>query len=99
MSADRWSICPKCTRSERKEIEEKTKSLNEKYGVIPVGEWIGLKKKLEYLKSEPQNYTLEENFEIGIYDGNPIFKISYSCYCNCGFEFQFKKEIHINTEV
>lgn len=81
MSADNWAICPKCQQIKI--------NLSEAYGQVPAEEYLAL---VEKAKSSKSNYTLRENYEIGIHKGN--FFVDYLASCEvCEFSFTYRYEI------
>lgn len=84
MSADNWEECPKC----KKKKEALERKLEVEYGIIPKKEYEDLQAEVISLKSEPK-FSLREDWEIGIYDGE--FEVDYGASCDkCGFKFRFK---------
>lgn len=87
MSADNWTICPKC----KKLVEEKQRKLEEKvvksYGQIPAEEYmLLLEKSKQPLKIES---SLREDYDIGIDEDD--FSVNYRSGCRvCGFSFNYK---------
>lgn len=88
MSADNWAICPKCMQKQIEEHEQLKRQVGESYGVVPVEQYLQLRRKLEIpVKFE---YTLREDYEIGVYEDGE-FSISYKGYCDkCKFNYEYK---------
>ena len=77
MSANNWTVCPKC----KLESQQAAKTL---YGSVPEDEYI---KQLEAFKQAASETNMREDYELGT-DGDGWFSISYSCYCTkCHFRF------------
>jgi hypothetical protein len=88
MSADNWTICPKCFKKLNDEWNEKTKKLQLQYGKIS-------KEKYDKLSNEIKNgtprvpETLREDYDIGIYKDKFIIKYIAQC-TKCDFKFDYK---------
>lgn len=98
MSADNWTICPKCQNNSQSYLAEMESKLNASYGKVPSMTWKAEWNKFSISKqsvTKPTD-TLREDYEIGmLQDGS--FYCSYGCSCQeCGFSFAFKKEISAN---
>lgn len=99
MSADNWSICPKCVKNRTQELEKKKAEIVKNYGKVSSEEYFRL---IDSLKKEEVScsfetkevLTLREDYEIGISE-NGEFSVGYSCSCStCAFLFRFKhKEV------
>lgn len=92
MSADNWTICPKCKIKNDKANEKHILDTAAKYGKIPVEEYIQLAKETEMpIILKP---TLREDYEIGMAEKG--FYVSYSCQCTeCGFSFSYERKIGV----
>jgi len=100
MSADNWTICPRCEEKRletyKKVLEEGTERLKKKIKDLtkkvkdPEEYRIQLTEIMEaegVAQPEAED-TLRENFDIGIYEGH--FFIEYEAECTkCGFKFSF----------
>jgi hypothetical protein len=84
MSADRWSECPGCCKNYKNKLDEA-------YGKVS---------KKEYQKlilSDYDEYSLREDYEIGISKGK--FYVNYRGECEqCGFEFNYNYKEKINID-
>lgn len=88
MSADNWTICPKCTKERPDPIKEAAKL----YGKIPLAEWEAAIQEAK--NSPPQEATLREDYEF--YLKGFCLNIIYCCSCKlCGFKFDYKKQVDI----
>ncbi len=89
MSADNWTICPKCAVLHQKKQDAAKKKAMVSYGKVSAEEWLELQKKAQ--ADEPLAETLSEYYEIGIQDG--AFFVGYGASCReCGFKFDYKHE-------
>ena len=97
MSADNWSVCPKCQEERERDHAERVKKhkarLKKAYGNVSADEYEELlREKPEDQKprlDEPQ--SVREDYEVGIVDGNGEFFVSYRAECQeCGYGFRFK---------
>ncbi len=78
MSADRWSICPKC-------LQKHDDALEAAYGKVSPTVYAGM-------CSQELDTNMREDWELGT-DEEGKFSINYSCYCrSCGFKFEHKHE-------
>ncbi len=85
MSADNWTVCPKCTKTEKDLADQYRQKVANNYGKISESEYLKLKSQ-EYLK--PDAETLREDYEVYM-DEKGEFTIYYSCSCDkCGFRFE-----------
>jgi hypothetical protein len=85
MSADNWTICPKC----KKEKDGKAKVSEEAYN--------HLKNKTvnEIRYSTTSDYTFREDYEIGVYENE--FTVDYNGSCSkCNFEYSYSHREIIN---
>ena len=85
MSADNWTVCPKC--------EERTKEAKEHKELISAHGKIELAKsnemQVKYQQEMEPVQSMREDYELGIREG--VFEVSYSSYCEtCKFEFKYK---------
>jgi len=88
MSADRWTICPKCEIEETRAAKEFSKKVEDSYGKVPAEEYLEMKMKEQDI--EPiLEATLREDYEIGVREG--ALEVSYTCSCNvCRFSFEHR---------
>lgn len=79
MSADKWTVCPACTKR-----KESSPSL---YGKVSEEEYLAVVTKE---KDEGSQTNMREDYEIGI-DSNGEFSVNYRCYCEeCKFQWKYK---------
>lgn len=89
MSADRWSICPKCTKIAKEQKATLKTKVETAYGKVSEQEYHRLLESAG--KRVDLEETLRENFDIGIWDDQ--FQVSYSGSCEkCGFKKEFKTQ-------
>jgi hypothetical protein len=98
MSADNWSVCPKCKEVTQKEFDKKVLSVGNKYGEVAPEDFIEL---FNNLPKEPEfKTTLREDYEFYLDTDEYELSISYHASCGvCGFKYEFKKVINIVTGV
>ena len=90
MSADRWTICPKCKIERVAKCEQLQREIVAAYGEVPLGEYLKLREK----EVPPLEESLREDYEAYMKDTG-VFVVRYSCSCSlCHFEFTYKKEIN-----
>jgi len=89
VSADNWTICPKCKKVNDKAVEDALNLPGKIYGKVPLEEYTAA---LSAAKSLPKlSETLREDFEVGIYNGK--FSVSYGARCtDCDFTFKHSHE-------
>lgn len=87
MSADNWTICPKCHEEHEKKLIEFDDQVTKAYGKVPPDEYERLRKERAQLETQAEPETLREDYEQGILEGE--YYLRYSGHCNvCGFDFQ-----------
>ena len=89
MSADNWTICPRCNGRANKSAASAKKALQDSYGKVPQEEFL---QRLQELENNAPSLgdTLREDYELGIIDGE--FYVDYRASCgvaNCGFRFKY----------
>jgi len=97
MSANNWTVCPRCTQTYVSKIARAKQALNDSYGKVPIEEYERLLENLQTAQKENEEEpeTLREDYEQGIYNGH--YRVSYSGSCeNCGFEFEYKFEKEVS---
>jgi predicted Zn-ribbon and HTH transcriptional regulator len=96
MSADKWTQCPRCYVTNRSRANELDREASESYGNVSVEKFDELRRHAEYFRKSLTTddnicFTLREDYEIGIRDGE--FSVYYGASCQtCGFKFEFKHE-------
>lgn len=88
MSADNWTICPKCNVNLTKTSERAKLEAGEAYGKVSPEEYLNM---LKQANLEPNiEPTLREDYGLHL-DEDGEFTISYTCSCRiCGFDFEYK---------
>jgi len=86
VSADNWTICPRCAKLALGKKLFLSLKAAESYGKVSEDEYWEMLDDIQPL-TNPGN-TLREDYEIGIYDG--VFDVSYRGHCpKCGFTKEF----------
>lgn len=95
MSADNWTICPKC-KTNKEDAKKKARLEAEKsYGKITPGEFLSLMNDISSNENKEQERTLREDYEIGM-DEYGSFSINYSAICgDCGFKYKYDYVVSI----
>lgn len=89
MSADNYRQCPRCLSSAQERAAALLQEMNEAYGKIPLDEFDVLRREAETPIDPAEFWTLREDYEIGIWDGQ--FGAYYSASCSvCGFSYGFE---------
>lgn len=89
MSADNWTICPRCMKATRDAATKSAKKLLAAYGKIGADEY---ERRLLVQATTPRKPvdSIREDWEIGM-DADGKFTVVYSCSCDiCGFSFEYK---------
>lgn len=91
MSADRWTLCPKCSKTHVSERDRLQAEADAAYGKVPADEFRRLSALVLTADQDGPAETLREDREIGIYGDK--FEVNFSSACiACGFKFNFKFE-------
>ena len=95
MSADNWTICPKC-KSKKEDIEKKTRLEAERsYGKVTPDKFLTLINAVLNKENKKQEETLREDYKIGM-DGYGSFSINYRAGCvECGFKYSYDYTVPI----
>lgn len=91
MSADNWSICPRCETNLRARQQRKTAEIMVQYGHIPADEFLEkidtLKKRWLIKESGLLEPTLREDYEQGLTEKGQYYSF-FSAFCHvCQFTF------------
>ena len=90
MSADNWTICPRCLNNWKTSVNADLEAAKDSYGKIPQEEFIQKLATAEVKAKVMIQPTLREDYEIGA-DEKGMFGVSYTCTCNvCGFTFRYE---------
>ena len=92
MSADNWTICPKCHRVEEQRIADVQAAARAAYGVAPAEEYEAMRAEAAVPIDLETVQTLREDYEIyGAATG--VVKVCYSGRCKkCDLELKFEYE-------
>lgn len=93
MSADNWTICPRCEEIEQVTFDSARKAIEATYGKVSATEY---KEAVRALGSGPASpvASLREDYEIGVREG--VFDVYYTASCRaCGFSFEYNYEEEI----
>lgn len=97
MSADNWTICPKCNQKKYNTLTEMKEKLNQSYGKVEAPVYLKMvqdirdfEQSLNYDADQTDSsYTLREDYEQGI--KNEEYYVSYCGHCDrCGFSFEYE---------
>jgi hypothetical protein len=94
VSADKWTVCPKCKIRHEKRIESNEQILAEQYGKIDLVSYKLLEERLGAVPDEYEDEEMREDYELFMDDDGHLY-ISYSAYCTndeCDFRYNFKHE-------
>lgn len=87
MSADNWTVCPKCKIMFENKQDKLRQQTKDGYGKVSAEEYLSM--LTEATKEVVIDNTLREDFWIGT-KSDGTFKISYGCSCQrCGFSFKY----------
>ncbi len=89
MSADNWTICPRCHEQYEKKMQESNDSVDASYGKVAPEEYIRLLAENDRLQSQEEPPTLREDYEQGIRDGEYFLRYSGQCI-TCGWHYTKK---------
>jgi len=90
MSANQWSVCPRCRQTAAEEHKAAKKRLTESYGEVDKAEYDRLQRQLENFNEKLPD-TLREVWEFQLINGS--LNIYYGCTCEaCNFKFDFVHE-------
>lgn len=96
MSADNWTICPKCERKDHDEKEKALKKATESYGRVPADQYEHMIAEARKEFNEQIEESFREDYEIGLIGDE--FAITYQGSCrNCKFtySFSFQKQLEV----
>lgn len=87
MSADSYSVCPRCKKAALKEYEDLQRQLHEGYGVLPLAEFDELRARAE--KPFEIEESVREYYEFHLDPDESVLHISYHGKCdNCALEIK-----------
>ncbi len=89
MSADRWSICPRCGVTEEQHAEQWNAKLADAYGKVTAAEYVAM--TTEARKPYDPTESFREDWSIGQHKGE--FYVSYTGACTeCDLSHSFRIE-------
>jgi len=87
MSADNWTVCPRCYKNEENEQDRLVGKARNSYGKVPEEEYLELMEQTKYSIEPP--ITLREDWELGISEFGE-FVVYYKAQCDrCGLKFEY----------
>lgn len=90
MSADNWTICPRCKIAHDKGVDLSIQAAASAYGKVPVEDYLALRAAAQNPLEQETNFR--EDYELGV-DFNGSFSVSYTGSCSkCGLKFSYKHE-------
>ena len=88
MSADNWTVCPRCQKAEEARRELRRKQVEDSYGQVPAAEYLAAVERLTLEEQDGIKETLREDYDVGIDDG--VFSVDYRASCSeCKYEFSY----------
>lgn len=93
MSADNWSLCPKCAVISEQQRQKKQAKADKAYGKVSAEEYKRLLDDANFIQLPRE--TLREDYEIST-DKDGQFSVDYGAGCTvCRFTFEY----HYTTQV
>lgn len=90
MSADRWSVCPKCYEDHLEKIAEMEKDLEASYGKVPIEVYRQKEELLKLTQELDPKTTLREDWEL--YLEGAELHIRYEASCEeCKLHFKMNE--------
>lgn len=97
MSADNWTICPKCQERKIREAREAREKASQSYGAVPIGEFL----LLEQAAGEKEAAVKIQRRTLGEYaritsDPKGMLVLFYQAVCDndgCNFKYTYNTEI------
>lgn len=99
MSADRWSVCPRCVQFAEREREAAFQKAKQAYGKVDAETYLQMIRDAERIDPSRQRMPsdLREDFSQGLKDGTYISE--YHCHCQkCGWDWSNKTVIKTNYD-
>jgi len=95
MSADNWTICPKCAAKHQSDFAKKREKVQASYGKIPAAQFIIA---MDEVETTPRlEETLREDYCQGM-SIEGIYSLEYGCSCRV-CDFSFSKKIEEQTKI
>lgn len=91
MSADNWSICPRCKAQNERAYAQAQERLASAYGEVSETDYLAIKAVVEAGLPAPDD-TLREDYGIGT-DELGVFRAYYRARCTvCSFKHEFEHQ-------
>lgn len=94
MSADKWSVCPRCLRQGRDFLVGVLEKLKASYGRVSLAEYEDAREKYEDLVSQHAKLksTFRSDYEVYGPDEDGVITVTYRGGCNvCKLSLNFKE--------
>jgi hypothetical protein len=89
MSANNWTVCPKCFEDLNNKIADSEKSCRDEYGKAPPEAYLDLVKERDDLAAKRMDDNFREDYEIYMQKNGELY-ISYFGRCDkCGYTKEF----------
>lgn len=96
MSADRYSVCPRCSHNHEASIAEEKGRVGRLYGQVPVEEFDAAREALRQREDEGLKATLREDWEITQPETDGMTDVYYKASCDvCELRFQVEEHYTI----
>lgn len=93
MSADNWTICPRCHAKRQEQLEKLQAKLDASYGKVPLETFDAKRAEVAKALAVPESASMREDYELGV-DSDGYFTIDYRCSCDCGFHYEFETSMN-----
>lgn len=98
MSANNWSVCPRCAAVSLKHREAKLQRIADAYGKVGLTKFVSMQSEAAENPAEKLDETMREDWELGL-DEQGNFYVSYRAHCQqCGFDYRFKHEEKVSLK-
>jgi hypothetical protein len=98
MSANRWSICPRCLKRFEAAKAKAAEELKKSYGKVPPNDYLVLVQMHEKDMAREIEYSLREDYWQGINNETGEYEVTYSGVCQeCDYTFQFNHKVQTKT--
>lgn len=91
MSADNWTVCPRCKAAAESKVKQLEVEAEDGYGKLPKSEYFAKLGELEQARQCIAEFPtdLREDYELGVLNGE--FYVAYTGQCNeCTWRHSFK---------
>jgi hypothetical protein len=97
MSADNYEICPGCKEKQATKKKKLLDKAQKAYGKVSPEKYLEMIHDAN--NQPPLEYTLREDYDIGISNGEMKFTIEYRASCKiCSFSFSYESTKQINNK-